>query len=153
MRIFFLINEDIHINIHIAVKNRCLNSSEKCSHLCLLTPDGFSCACPERAQFRDPFTCDAGRNTLPKSRVPKHFLLSCLTIINYEFIMYMILKGRYAPCQVRVQILSQLLSFLENRVKKVVKKNTSEKRSEKSVELSVCALMTTLCSLIKLYCS
>lgn len=132
MRIF-LINEDIHINIHIAVKNRCLNSLEKCSHLCLLTPDGFSCACPERAQFRDPFTCDAGKNTLPKSKVPKNFpLLSCLTISNYEFIMYMMLKGCYAPCQVRVQILSQLLSFLENRVKKVVEK-TLLKRDQKKV--------------------
>ncbi|XP_062596354.1 low-density lipoprotein receptor-related protein 2-like [Saccostrea cucullata] len=44
---------------NMTVKNRCLSSTERCSHLCLLTPDGFRCACPERAQFRDPFTCDA----------------------------------------------------------------------------------------------
>lgn len=47
--------------------------------------------------------------------------------------MYMILKGCYRPCQVRVQILSQLrISFLENRVKKVVEK-TLLKRDQKKV--------------------
>ena len=81
----------------IVVKNRCLSSPEKCSHLCLLTPEGFSCACPERAQFRDPFTCDAGIknflicNSDRGTTIDKHlndqatiyfFLIYCFVIVS-----------------------------------------------------------------------
>ncbi|XP_041374759.1 low-density lipoprotein receptor-related protein 2-like [Gigantopelta aegis] len=36
----------------LAVKNPCIKSS--CSHLCLLVPNGYRCACPDGTAFEDP---------------------------------------------------------------------------------------------------
>ncbi|XP_076088432.1 low-density lipoprotein receptor-related protein 2-like [Mytilus galloprovincialis] len=43
---------------NISVKNPC---SDKCSHLCLLVPGGYRCACPDGTRFQtgNKFLCDA----------------------------------------------------------------------------------------------
>ncbi|KAK3083345.1 hypothetical protein FSP39_020255 [Pinctada imbricata] len=49
------------------VKNRCPTIGRKCSHLCLLVPDSFKCACPDKSRFQDAYTCDAAwEESLPE---------------------------------------------------------------------------------------
>ncbi|KAL3854471.1 hypothetical protein ACJMK2_013739, partial [Sinanodonta woodiana] len=59
------------LRVDLTVKNRCPRTGNQCSHLCLLIPGGFRCACPEKTTFRDNdmFICDAASETskpLPK---------------------------------------------------------------------------------------
>ncbi|XP_069108719.1 low-density lipoprotein receptor-related protein 2-like isoform X1 [Argopecten irradians] len=64
---------------NLSVKNQCSDDDgEKCSHLCLLKPDGAACACPDRSQFIDDSTtqCDAAW----ESSKPSPSKCSCLNI-------------------------------------------------------------------------
>ena len=57
-----LLNEWINQNIFVlAVSNPCKGT---CSHLCLLRPGGYTCACPEGTNFipGSNTECDAGKN-------------------------------------------------------------------------------------------
>ena len=49
-----------------AVKSRCPRKGSMCSHLCLLVPGGYSCACPENSTFIEGSQniCDAGNGHL-----------------------------------------------------------------------------------------
>ncbi|XP_052813493.1 low-density lipoprotein receptor-related protein 2-like [Mya arenaria] len=60
VRVFHRLRVDLHI------KPRCPRSGEKCSHICLLIPDGFKCACPDGTTFLpgSKFTCDAAREVV-----------------------------------------------------------------------------------------
>jgi len=46
------------------VKNRCPRDGHMCSHLCLLIPGGYKCACPNGSHFLpdNRFRCDAGKS-------------------------------------------------------------------------------------------
>ncbi|KAJ8319793.1 LOW QUALITY PROTEIN: hypothetical protein KUTeg_001380 [Tegillarca granosa] len=61
---------------NFTVKNRCSTEGQICSHLCLLVPNGYSCACPEGTDFLedDAFLCDAA---LEKSK-PAPTICGCL---------------------------------------------------------------------------
>jgi len=54
------------------VKSRCptSESERKCSHLCLLVPGGYMCACPDGAGFKpgSKHECDAGKRCTLLSR-------------------------------------------------------------------------------------
>lgn len=64
------------------VPNRC---KKVCSHLCLLRPEGYTCACPQGSRFIEGSVteCDAGRDTAwGPGRAPLPSLVGSLTLLH-----------------------------------------------------------------------
>lgn len=83
------------------VPNPCKNV---CSHLCLLRPGGYTCACPQGSSQTDATECDAGKRQLqlspsPSARTkptviwlcihetpPVHVLVCSCAVLWFEFV-------------------------------------------------------------------
>ncbi|XP_052813290.1 low-density lipoprotein receptor-related protein 2-like isoform X2 [Mya arenaria] len=60
------------LRVDLQIKPRCPRSGKRCSHICLLIPDGFQCACPDGTSFLPGsiYACDAAREDVkPEPKV------------------------------------------------------------------------------------
>ena len=64
--IFAHMTSKILLFVFFTVKSRCPKNGSTCSHLCLLVPGGFQCACPDNSTFIEGSQniCDAGNDKL-----------------------------------------------------------------------------------------
>ena len=85
------------------MKNLCPSDEDEegaCSHLCLLTPGSYQCACPDYSKFiNDAKTqCDAGTvNSIFISPSPGEICLPGFKFVQFQYRLYITYENVFSP--------------------------------------------------------